>query len=478
MNTSTLAPASPAPLLSGTPAPAGFVRAPHPLITDPAVSDAALQLWLTLASISSDWVEMSQARLAERCGWISPSCSVASAERRVRNALTNLQTTGWLAVRHQVINRRTIPSYRIIDRAPRALFERVTRAMLQYLARYDGAPMLLRHWLAWRKTAGAKGWADVCVEDFAQTHHFKPDTVYRRRQELVAAGLVILNSPAGRAATVRFPDYLDPTTTSQAPTPCDVRPAAGEEPAELSGTTPPNCPPGSRRLSDNDLDTDSGPAPAKAVDEAVAELPASPESERKSTDRYAQAAREIVAAAPELAELPDRVRGMLRQLIAKQLRTTPDRDLSVTRQQILDELEVLDQLGQLTTNHAGVIRDVLRRWHADRKAAPDNHTITTLIEPAPAQPAPSGPTLAELAQRPMPTDAQMHQDPTRVVDALAIRLAQQLVVKVTANPGLDVDEFLERAAATYRRQLPPSAWIATQFAPQIVRNAHLAAGSW
>lgn len=453
-----------------TSAPAGFVAVPHGLIVSSKLSDQAVLLWCLLAGTPArddGWRRVSHANLAARAGW---AVSDDAGSKRLQRAGHELVDAGWLRIRQCRISPTVAaPVYLIAGsdrRATSGLFEQLPRWVL---ARLTGptakgeAATLVRHWLAWRLEAGARGWTDSSIARMARNMGVKPAKVSSVLRRLEDLGVVRVNRTPGASATItpaalalaEGPDHTQSESVISASARSSDASAAVVDQAlgcgkpgegavgplpDLSGRSYPICPPTPARSVRSSLDTlldeplDLVACPADSLtNRASADLTAdkpptqdhpaatpagSSSSPRRDLDPAAHSAARIVSGLRLLAGQP-KLRGQARQRIAAQLRRHPDVDPRELGRVIAEEFEGEAAGDGIGDQHCALIDRAVGRIRSDLLAAP---TPPPVPKPPPLgerdqgiplrTPRPQIPTLEDLAARPATAPRSATDDAT------------------------------------------------------------------
>lgn len=459
----------------------GFVRVSHDLILDRNVNDRAMLLWVVLADLQGAGdqpVRRSQPDLARRCGWRTGRRLLDSAERLVRRATRTLEEGEWITTQTRGGGRYTLTSHRVASIADDAAFEMLPRHVLDTFTRQEDGAQLLHTWLRLRHDANAgtnRGFTTRRVASFAYTYGLKTDRATRHITRLEDLGLVKLTrDDEGAVTCLRFVDMM--VVPDQA---SDGRDAATGQsvPFELSGELAeasamdlPNRPTVFRPLPDHAENHHSG---AGSSEHVVTVRPAADEppiinveSAEDLTVQAQWAARQIMIRCPQLQGLGRVTQRRIERGIAKAWRRWSDRPVQETIDAVLVDLALAEDDGRLHRNHIVLIKQVLRRWDADRLVRP------TQTAPA-AVTAPRGMTLEDLAATTIPQVAD--GDVEAACRALTIRAARSVLDDLCADGTLD-DAAVERALRKARRQLgtelPASQMTLWAIAAAKVRSAH------
>lgn len=444
----------------------GFIKIPHELIG--AVSPGAVLIYAVFCDDPrTGWRRRNHAEIARRCGWTG---SITATNRRVGRAVTELVSTGWLARRTQWIASETsVPYYQ--PRQPGTRWEPLPRTVLQTAANSThDTGTLVAHYLGWKRLAGRSRWTEAPTSQVADLLGASKVSVSKVRRILGRLGLVKVENLAGRAPRMWF----DPEALNRAD---EAEKVISDPPSVMSDGSPhlvSDDPPSfmSPLVVDASLDdsSDARLASASRVTSPHAQEPADkPPSTRKllTRDAAAQAAWQFVATQPRFRELPGRVRGQVRQVLARRLRGLPagmtmDQALGV----LADRLEGEVELGR---HHCAVVRRLMAGIYADAKAAPE--TDTAPVTPPQVQPAPTrhagGDELAllasnhdsfvaALATKVLAVDGvgSRHRLITQVMTAMAPRCCDQQLVELqgaamVVRHAIDSDAAVNQELTTW-----------------------------
>jgi len=344
------------------------------------------------------WTRHSYLRLAQWCGW--GGLSEAAGCKRVQRAAAELASGGWLESRvgHDRRTAKTLVWHRLTspdtdrwEQLPRIVWARICQIAGETSGEW------VRHWLVWRMLAGRTGMAQAPMSIVARFLGCAPRQVSHIRGALINAGLIGCDEVSGAASRVWFPSVTDDCAADREALEGAVVDAVegsgegveeGGEPLSILSTHPCRfCPPTPvdfvHQELDKPLDSELDPGSRQRVNSPMrARAAAEPPKPKKTTptkaDEAAELAWRFVGWCPQLVGAPKKVRGQLRQMVAKQIRLhrawLDVQALTVAAERVRD-------VGPLGVHHCEIVRDELHGVIADQKARPVNPDPRPLPEP-------------------------------------------------------------------------------------------------
>jgi len=344
------------------------------------------------------WTRHSYLRLAQWCGW--GGLSEAAGCKRVQRAAAELASGGWLESRvgHDRRTAKTLVWHRLTspdtdrwEQLPRIVWARICQIAGETSGEW------VRHWLVWRMLAGRTGMAQAPMSIVARFLGCAPRQVSHIRGALINAGLIGCDEVSGAASRVWFPSVTDDCAADREALEGAVVDAVegsgegveeGGEPLSILSTHPCRfCPPTPvdfvHQVLDKPLDSELDPGSRQRVNSPMrARAAAEPPKPKKTTptkaDEAAELAWRFVGWCPQLVGAPKKVRGQLRQMVAKQIRLhrawLDVQALTVAAERVRD-------VGPLGVHHCEIVRDELHGVIADQKARPVNPDPRPLPEP-------------------------------------------------------------------------------------------------
>ena len=381
------------------PSAEGFIKIHHDLISV-GVSGNAMALFVALRNQPGcdQWTRHSYLRLAQWCGW--DGLSEAAGCKRVQRAAAELASGGWLESRvgHDRRTAKTLVWHRLTspdtdrwEQLPRIVWARICQIAGETSGEW------VRHWLVWRMLAGRTGVAQAPTTIVARFLGCSSRQVSHIRGALVDAGLIGCDEVSGAASRVWFPSVTDDCAADREALEGAVVDAVegsgegveeGGEPLSILSTHPCRfCPPTPvdfvHQVLDKPLDSELDPGSRQRVNSPTrAHAAAEPPKPKKTTptkaDEAAELAWRFVGWCPQLVGAPKKVRGQLRQMVAKQIRLhrawLDVQALTVAAERVRD-------VGPLGVHHCEIVRDELHGVIADQKARPVNPDPRPLPEP-------------------------------------------------------------------------------------------------
>mgnify|MGYP001941787206 CR=1 FL=1 len=381
------------------PSAEGFIKIHHDLISA-GVSGNAMALFVALRNQPGcdQWTRHSYLRLAQWCGW--GGLSEAAGCKRVQRAAAELASGGWLESRvgHDRRTAKTLVWHRLTspdtdrwEQLPRIVWARICQIAGETSGEW------VRHWLVWRMLAGRTGMAQAPMSIVARFLGCAPRQVSHIRGALINAGLIGCDEVSGAASRVWFPSVTDDCAADREALEGAVVDAVegsgegveeGGEPLSILSTHPCRfCPPTPvdfvHQVLDKPLDSELDPGSRQRVNSPMrARAAAEPPKPKKTTptkaDEAAELAWRFVGWCPQLVGAPKKVRGQLRQMVAKQIRLhrawLDVQALTVAAERVRD-------VGPLGVHHCEIVRDELHGVIADQKARPVNPDPRPLPEP-------------------------------------------------------------------------------------------------
>nr|WP_284797382.1 hypothetical protein [Cutibacterium acnes] len=430
------------------PSAEGFIKIHHDLISA-GVSGNAMALFVALRNQPGcdQWTRHSYLRLAQWCGW--DGLSEAAGCKRVQRAAAELASGGWLESRvgHDRRTAKTLVWHRLTspdtdrwEQLPRIVWARICQIAGETSGEW------VRHWLVWRMLAGRTGVAQAPTSIVARFLGCSSRQVSHIRGALVDAGLLGCDEVSGAASRVWFPSMAEECAADREVVDGAVVGAGvgsgegveeGGKPLSILSTHPCRfCPPTPvdfvRQVLDKPLDSEldlgsrqrvSSPTRARAAAEPPKPkkpIPPTPEPAAPASDspvsahadEAAELAWRFVGWCPQLVGAPKKVRGQLRQMVAKQIRLhrawldVPALTVAAER---------VREIGALGDRHCEIVRDELHGVIADRKAAP----------PAPSPSPDEG-----------DTTVWIYKDPHETLDEFAARTEPSRVWEVSERDDM------------------------------------------
>lgn len=370
------------------PSAEGFIKIHHDLISA-GVSGNAMALFVALRNQPGcdQWTRHSYLRLAQWCGW--DGLSEAAGCKRVQRAAAELASGGWLESRvgHDRLTAKTLVWHRLTspdtdrwEQLPRIVWARICQIAGETSGEW------VRHWLVWRMLAGRTGVAQAPTSIVARFLGCSSRQVSHIRGALVDAGLLGCDEVSGAASRVWFPSMAEECAADREVVDgavVDAEVGSGEgveeggEPLSILSFHPCRfCPPTPvdfvHQVLDKPLDSELDPGSRQRVNSPTrAHAAAEPPKPKKTTptkaDEAAELAWRFVGWCPQLVGAPKKVRGQLRQMVAKQIRLhrawLDVQALTVAAERVRD-------VGPLGVHHCEIVRDELHGVIADQKAAP------------------------------------------------------------------------------------------------------------
>ena len=377
----------------------GFIKIHHDLISA-GVSGNAMALFVALRNQPgyNQWTRHPHLRLAQWCGW--GGLSEAAGCKRVQRAAAELAKGGWLESRvsHDRLTAKTLVWHRLTS-PDTEHWEQLPRIVWARICEIAGTKSgeWVRHWLVWRMLAGRTGMAQAPTTIVARFLGCAPRQVSHIRGALINAGLIGCDEVSGAASRVWFPSVTDDCAADREALEgavVDAVEGSGEgveeggeplsilsfHPCRFCPSTPVDFVP---QVLDNPLDKQLDLESRQRVNSPMrAHAAAEPPKPKKTTptkaDEAAELAWRFVGWCPQLVGAPKKVRGQLRQMVAKQIRLhrawLDVQALTVAAERVRD-------VGPLGVHHCEIVRDELHGVIADQKARPVNPDPRPLPEP-------------------------------------------------------------------------------------------------
>lgn len=455
------------------PAPPGrgwFVRVTHHEIqTLPETALLLLVHWRRHTWRDHTYHRHSYAQLQTWCGWTTDTIQQASLDRRTSRAINALIDAGLVHRRKNYLPEigLSLPTYRVTPpgTTDTGHWEQLTHDALDALMAlaqdtHTPAATMVRHWLTWRMLCGHTGQTTATTRHVATLIGCEPRLVTTIRHTLAAASLLTVDDRPGRPSIVRA------TTTPP-------QPQSGDPTADSPVTpTAPVPPPEEQDLSQTEQDPHIGPQDRDSLLQASAPTPATPPN--KNHDHHTRAARNLVNAQHNLRHAPKLLRLQIINMLARRSRIAEAHgtawDWNHITRHVTDRLDDALMAGELHGHECALIRQALANARADLMAP--SPEPTSAFGPSRAlvctePPRPTGPTLEDIAARPLSTWAV--DDPDALVETRTIELARLTLDALGCDPATDIDHLFAQVLHALRGA--PGWDLVQMFAVRRVREA-------